>query len=970
MGCGHSKLEEELAVRHCRDRSDLLALAIRHRYALADAHRAYADSLAKVGAVLHDFVRGVQTLPAPPPDTELRLPAARKGDGLPAASPLHSRGGPAIASSSSHPPQVAKQVRINPDDEHIHFHSDGDSDSDDGHIKFHSDDEADPAQRRPEIVRSTGQPPGPRPPPPSQHMGPPPQPYGSSAYGPPPSYGGAPAYGYGAGYGPPPDYGGTAGYDPPAYGGGMGGPNGPGYSSMGPPGVDGYDPPPPPGYGGMGGYGQSFFNMSYARSQPPPPSVSFQHRPGAVDAKVQTFFNISYARGQAPPNSVSHEHRPETADATVQTFFNTSYARGQPPPPSMAYEQRPQPTDARVQYYGDGGAQPPPPGYGGYASPPQGSTSYNQYAYGGYYGGAAPPPAGMPSSSREEVAPPPPPSPPRVSTWDFLNPFETYGSYYEQPAPAQAPYTPSRSSKDVREEEGIPDLEDEDMEVVKEAYGDEKHPTKGYAGKGKAAKEEGRSSNGDEMPRESKSSEASSSGSSLEHDVHVVEKSVVGEQVQRSEARQHVAGLPPAGSEKTYVDDNEVVLEIKTQFERASNSAGEVSKMLEVGKMPYYQKSSGFKVSAMMICGIPTMEEEFLRFEEDKAMGCGNLSSTLQKLYMWERKLLQEVKAEEDERLKYDRKREELKMLDEKGAEAEKIMATEKEIRKLSTRISIAIQVVNTISGKISKLRDEELWPQTCELIQGLMRMWDIMLECHQIQLHAISQAKNIDSMINAARFGEAHMDLIKSLELQLLDWTTCFAAWVTAQKSYVRTLNEWLLKGVIYTPEETDDGVPPFSPGRLGGPPIFIICNNWAAGVGRISEKEVVKAMQAFASNVFQIWERHRSEQRQGMMANKGMDRDLRVMERDEQAMRKALEAQNKKLVLVSDQTGVSLSAQALHDGGPPAENSSLQLGLRNIFEAMETFTTASANTYKELHLRAEEEKVRVTQDSGRVPP
>jgi hypothetical protein len=97
------------------------------------------------------------------------------------------------------------------------------------------------------------------------------------------------------------------------------------------------------------------------------------------------------------------------------------------------------------------------------------------------------------------------------------------------------------------------------------------------------------------MPRESKSSEASSSGSSLEHDVHVVEKSVVGEQVQRSEARQHVAGLPSAGSEKTYIDDNEVVLEIKAQFDRASNSAGEVSKMLEVGKMPYYQKSSGFK---------------------------------------------------------------------------------------------------------------------------------------------------------------------------------------------------------------------------------------------------------------------------------------------------------------------------------------------------------------------------------------
>lgn len=898
-------------------------LAIRHRYTLADAHRAYAESLGKVGAVLHDFLHGVQTLPPPPLEPTLHLPAHRKGDGLPAASPSPA---PAIASSSSaQPPPVAKQVRISPDDDHIHFHSDDDSDSEDGHIKFHSDDEPEPAQRRPEIVRSAGEP-GPRPPP---QMGPPP--YGSSAYGPPPTYG--PGYGFG-GYGSAPDYGGGmggGGYDP-GYGGGGG--NGPGYSSMGPPVSDGYDPP---GYGGVGGYGQSFFNMNYARSQPPPPSISYQHHPQATDARVET-------------------------------FFNTSYARGQPPPPSVSYEQRPLPTNARVHYYGDS-AQPPPPGYGGYASPPQNSSSYNQYGYGGYYGrGAPPPPADMPSSSHEEVAPPPPPSPPRVSTWDFLNPFETYASYYDQPTATQAPYTPSRSSKDVREEEGIPDLEDEDMEVVKEAYGDEKQPMKGYTGKGKAAKEEGRSSTGDELPRESKSSEASSSGKSLEHDVHVVEKSVVGEQVQQSEPRQHVAGLPPTGSEKTYIDDNEVVLEIKAQFERASNSAGEVSKMLEVGKMPYYQRSSGFKVSAMMICGIPTLEEEFLRFEEDKAMGCGNLSSTLQKLYMWERKLLQEVKAEEEERLKYDKKREELKNLDEKGAEAEKIATTEKEIRKLSTKISIAIQVVNTISGKISKLRDEELWPQTCELIQGLMRMWDIMLECHQIQLHAISQAKNIDSMIDAAKFDEAHMDLIKRLELQLLDWIACFAAWVNAQKSYVNTLNKWLLKGVIYVPEETDDGVPPFSPGRLGAPPIFVICNNWAAGVGRISEKEVVKAMQAFASNVLNLWEKHRSEQRQGMMANKGMDRGLRVMEKDEQLMRKALEAQNKKLVLISDQSGVSLSAQVVHDGAPHAEIGSLQSSLRNIFEAMETFTAASANTYRDLNQRAEEEKIRVAQESGRV--
>lgn len=335
-----------------------------------------------------------------------------------------------------------------------------------------------------------------------------------------------------------PGYGGMGG----ASGGGGGGGYAPGYGGMGV-GDGGSDGGYEPAYGGMGSYGQSFFNISYARSQPPPPSVSYEHRLQA--------------------------------------------------------------TDARVHYYaGEGNPQAPPRGYGGgYGYPPQGSSSYNQYAYGGYYGGASPPPpADIPSTSRGEVTPPAPPSPPRVSTWDFLNPFETYESYYEQPTAAQASYTPSRSSKDVREEEGIPDLEDEDMEVVKEAYGDEKHAANGYSGKGKMAKEEGgRSSTGDELPHESKLSEASSSGSNQEHDVHVVEKSVVGEQVQRSEPRQHVAGLPPIGSEKTYFDDAEVVLEIRTQFERASKSAIEVSKMLEVGKMPYYPKSSGFKGSYSQI---------------------------------------------------------------------------------------------------------------------------------------------------------------------------------------------------------------------------------------------------------------------------------------------------------------------------------------------------------------------------------
>jgi len=70
-------------------------------------------------------------------------------------------------------------------------------------------------------------------------------------------------------------------------------------------------------------------------------------------------------------------------------------------------------------------------------------------------------------------------------------------------------------------------------------------------------------------------------------------------------------------------------------------------------------------------------------------------------------------------RVVHDRKYRKMKCLDEKGAESHKLDSTLAAIRKLSTKIRIAIQVVDSISDKISRLRDDELWQQISELTQG-----------------------------------------------------------------------------------------------------------------------------------------------------------------------------------------------------------------------------------------------------------
>ena len=224
------------------------------------------------------------------------------------------------------------------------------------------------------------------------------------------------------------------------------------------------------------------------------------------------------------------------------------------------------------------------------------------------------------------------------------------------------------------------------------------------------------------------------------------------------------------------------------------------------------------------------------------------------------------------------------------------------------------------------------------------------MLECHRTQCRALSEAKNLDSFASGGKISDACMEVTKQLELQLLEWVASFSTWIHAQKSYVKALNGWLVISLHCVPEVTPDGIASFSPVRLGAPPVFVICNRWAQTMDRISEKEVINAMQAFASNVLQLRENHNFEPRQRVMANEDTDKTMRIMEREKQEIRRAVEAQNKKLVRVS--------GQSVHTLSEHTEASNLQGSLRQIFEAMENISANTLKAYEELHMCAEEER------------
>ncbi|XP_078445704.1 uncharacterized protein LOC144714793 [Wolffia australiana] len=581
---------------------------------------------------------------------------------------------------------------------------------------------------------------------------------------------------------------------------------------------------------------------------------------------------------------------------------------------------------------------PPPasPGYGyGYGYLPQssgygGSPYPYPYAspYSGFYG-SSPPAATAASSSKQPPPPLPPPSPPQVSTWEFLNPFESYTSYYPS-------YAPSQNSSDLREEEGIPDLEEDETEIIKEAILDQKHVSPGSSS--------GHIEISSAKPADSPILMEKAEKSASRADEAV--KEVAVEEVATRKLVQHSRAAA------------EAVQEIKEKFIVASQSCEAISVILEVGKRPSRQIRDGGRSAKTMGPVFPSIHLTLWTCAGNEDPGdneAGNdiddmkaLSSTLHKLYIWENKLYDEVRVEEQMRLLHDRKVRLLIRLDEKGAESDRIGRTQAKVKKLATKIGVAIQVVNTISRQINVLRDEELWPQLHELIQGLAKMWRALVMCHKSQLEAVAESMSLDAA------AAARGDMAKELEFTLLGWIGRFSSWYNAQKKFAMAMNSWLMRIIEKEPEETADGLAPFSPGRLGAPPVFVICNQWSQAMERNSNMETaVEAMKTLATSVLQFWDgRHKADLPVAAAGSKDQARLLRAREKEEREINRARERLDRELISVGNADGLRLFKESaplsLHDG------------LRRVFDAMERISESSVRMYEDLLICSQTEQER----------
>lgn len=336
------------------------------------------------------------------------------------------------------------------------------------------------------------------------------------------------------------------------------------------------------------------------------------------------------------------------------------------------------------------------------------------------------------------------------------------------------------------------------------------------------------------------------------------------------------------------------IKDIVHRFVRASESGKEVSRMLEANKIHIScsgtkgrSPASKFLVACHLVCckgdslPVPQEPSEHVTkvitwnrstssqssssknlltsttrdddsgsdFVEECCMISGRHSSTLERLYAWERKLHDEVKAIETIGKEYDQKCSLLRHQFAQDLNSHVIDKTRAIVKDLYSRLRVAIHAVDSISKRIEKLRDEELLPQLVEMIQGLSRMWKVMLECHHAQYITISLAYHARSS-TAATQSESQKQVIVHLQHEIECFGSSFTYWTNAHQSYVEALNGWLQNCFLQS-QERSSRKKLFPPRQAPGPPIFILFREWSSAIKALPSGDLLDTIKGLVSDL-----------------------------------------------------------------------------------------------------------------------
>ncbi|XP_073048388.1 protein ROLLING AND ERECT LEAF 2-like [Primulina eburnea] len=331
-------------------------------------------------------------------------------------------------------------------------------------------------------------------------------------------------------------------------------------------------------------------------------------------------------------------------------------------------------------------------------------------------------------------------------------------------------------------------------------------------------------------------------------------------------------GVQAEGKKKSgtsNVNLEKIFVDLDDCFLKASESAHEVSRMLEATRFHYHSnfadKRGHMNHSERVLRvitwnrsfrGLPNADDGMDDFDSEENE---THATVLDKMLAWEKKLYEEVKAGEQMKLEYQKKVASLNKLKKRGSNTDALERMKASVSLLHTRYIVDMQSMDSTVSEINRLRDEQLYPKLVSLVDGMATMWEIMREHHESQSRIVQSLRLLDISHSPRETSDHHHERTRQLCGVVQEWHINFSALMTQQKEYMKALNGWLKLNLV--PIDTSLKEKVTSPSRPQNPPIQMLLHAWYDFLEKLPDEPAKSTIDNFAAIIQTIWQHQKEE-------------------------------------------------------------------------------------------------------------
>ncbi|XP_062024410.1 protein ALTERED PHOSPHATE STARVATION RESPONSE 1 [Rosa rugosa] len=300
----------------------------------------------------------------------------------------------------------------------------------------------------------------------------------------------------------------------------------------------------------------------------------------------------------------------------------------------------------------------------------------------------------------------------------------------------------------------------------------------------------------------------------------------------------------------------EILNQIDDHFLKASESAQEVSKMLEATRLHYHSNfadNRGHIDHSARVMRVITWNKSFRGLsngdgaKEEDSDDYETHATVLDKLLAWEKKLYDEVKQGELMKVEYQRKVALLNKQKKRNASAETLEKTKAAVSHLHTRYIVDMQSMDSTVSEVNQIRDEQLYPKLVSLADAMGKMWENMCAHHDSQLKIVMDLKALDIAHTPMETTRHHHERTEQLFNVVQHWHSEFEKLVIHQKQYIQALNSWLKLNLIPIESSLKEKIS--SPPRVQRPPIQPLLHAWHDFLEKLPDELAKSATSSFAA-------------------------------------------------------------------------------------------------------------------------